>query len=74
MPKSAKIALASLLGVAAIFVLLWDFGVFEGKPKPPPNPTANFTPAQQRFMTRLLADLDYPERSAALHSVNRRLG
>lgn len=33
-----------------------------------------FTPAQQRFMTRLLADLDYPERSAALHSANRRLG
>jgi hypothetical protein len=47
MPKSAKIALASFLALAALFVLLWDFGVFEGKPKPPPSPTAGLTPDQQ---------------------------
>jgi hypothetical protein len=48
MPKSAKIALAAFLGVAAIIVLLWDFGVFEGKPAPPPDPMASYSPEQKQ--------------------------
>lgn len=47
MSKKGKVILASVLGVAAIFVMLLNLGLFEGKPKPPPNPTANFTPEQK---------------------------
>jgi hypothetical protein len=47
MPKSAKIAIAAILGIVAIIVILWDFGLFDSPPKQPPPPTANMTPEQK---------------------------
>jgi hypothetical protein len=47
MSKKGKIILASILGVAAVVVTLWNLGVFESAPKPPPPPTANMTPDQK---------------------------
>ena len=48
MPKSAKIVLLIVLGVAAVFVLLFNLGVFEGKSAAQTNPVANYTPEQQQ--------------------------
>jgi len=47
MTKTAKISIAAVLGVVAILVLLWDFGMFDSAPKAPPPPTVNMTPAEK---------------------------
>jgi hypothetical protein len=52
MSKTGKIVLAAVLGIAAILLILWDFDVFAGKPPPPPDPTANYTPAEKQELQK----------------------
>jgi hypothetical protein len=52
MSKKVKIVLAAVLGVFAVFVILWNSGMFDRTPAPPKDPFAGYTPEQKTEMQK----------------------